>query len=163
MLDRGVFRTFDVPGAVATVLVDVNNRGQIVGVYGDSDDILHSFLLEDGHLTNIEVPFPHVVFTDVAGINDRGQIVGRYLTTNPADVNNVFNHGVILIPRPGLVSTAQRGVAQHTTVSRADADATPALRLALDACPGVELQEGLVTPAKLMGSWIFCSQAVVPK
>ena len=110
------------------------------------------------------MPFPHVVFTDVSGINNRGQIVGRYLTTNPADVNNIFNHGFIATPVPGRPSsTAQLAASPAPTVARADGVATPALRLSLDACPGVEPQDGSVTPAKLSGRWISCSQAVVPE
>ena len=164
LYNNGFFSSFDVPGASATLPLDINDHGQIVGVYGDSDSIPHSFLLEDGHFTFIEVPFPHVVFTDVSGINNRGQIVGRYLTTNPADVNNIFNHGLIATPVPGRPSsTAQLAASPAPTVARADGVATPALRLSLDACPGVEPQDGSVTPAKLSGRWISCSQAVVPE
>jgi hypothetical protein len=103
-------------------------------------------------------------FTDIEGTNNRGQIVGRYLTTNPAAVNNVFNHGLIATPFPGRPSsTAQLAALPAPTVARADGVATPALRLSLDGCPGVEPKEGSVTPAKLSGSWILCSQAVVPE
>jgi probable HAF family extracellular repeat protein len=164
LYDNGVFSSFDVPGARGTLLVDINDRGQIVGIYSDNDDIPHSFLLENGHLTSIEVPFPHVVFTDVSGINNRGQIVGRYLTTNPADVNNVFNHGLIATPIAGHPSsTAPLAASSASTVARADGDVKPALRLSLDGCPGVEPQDGFVIPGKLAGRWIFCSQAVVPE
>jgi uncharacterized membrane protein len=164
LYDNGFFSSFDVPGATETLPLDINDHGQTVGVYGDSDSIPHSFLLEDGHFTSIEVPFPHVVFTDVSGMNNRGQIVGRYLTTNPADVNNIFNHGFIATPVPGRPSsTAQLAASPAPTVARADGVATPALRLSLDACPGVEPQDGSVTPAKLSGRWIFCSQAIVSK
>jgi probable HAF family extracellular repeat protein len=164
LYDNGVFSSFDVPGASVTVPTDINDHGQIVGVYGDSDSISPSFLLEDGHFTSIEAPFPHVVFTDVSGINNRGQIVGRYLTTNPADVNNIFNHGLIATPVPGRPSsTAQLAASPAPTVARADGVATPARRLSLDACPGVVPQDGSVTPAKLSGRWISCSQAVVPE
>ena len=56
LYDNGVFSSFDVPGASATLPMDINDHGQIVGVYGDSDSIPHSFLLEGGHFTSIEVP-----------------------------------------------------------------------------------------------------------
>jgi probable HAF family extracellular repeat protein len=164
LYDNGFFSSFDVPGASATLPLDINDHGQIVGVYGDSESIPHSFLLEDGHFTSLEVPFPHVVFTDVSGMNNRGQIVGRYLTTNPADVNNIFNHGFIATPVPGRPSSAaQLAASPAPTVARADGVATPALRLSLDACPGVEPQDGSMTPAKLSGRWLSCSQAVVPE
>jgi len=167
LYDQGVFSAVDVPGASETLPMDLNDHGQIVGVYGDSDTVPHSFLLEAGRFTTVEVPFPGVVFTELAGINNRGQLVGRYLVTHPDDpVNPVFNHGVIATPLPGLAtaaSAAQLGGAPSTTVSRAPGGAPPALRLALDGCPGSMPQPGTVTPAKLAGRWIFCAQAVVPE
>jgi probable HAF family extracellular repeat protein len=165
LYDNGFFSSFDVPGASGgTLAFDINDHGQIVGVYGDSDFVPHGFLLEEGRFTTIEVPFPHVVITEVSGINNRGQIVGSYRTTNPADVNNSFYHGLIATPVAGRPSsTAQLAASSAPTVARADGVATPAFRLSLDACPGVEPQDGSVIPAKLLGRWILCSQAVVPE
>ena len=100
LYDNGFFTSFDIPCATATLPMDINDRGQIVGVYGDKDMIAHSFLLEDGKFTTFEVPFPGVVITDVSGINNRGQIVGRYLERNPDDIfNPFFNHGFIATPK----------------------------------------------------------------
>jgi uncharacterized membrane protein len=36
--DKGRFTTIDVPGAIGTMLGDLNDRGEIVGVYGDDPD-----------------------------------------------------------------------------------------------------------------------------
>jgi probable HAF family extracellular repeat protein len=164
LYDNGFFSSFDVPGASATLPMDINDHGQIVGVYSDSDMFPHSFLLENGTFTTFEVPFPGVVFTDMEGINNRGQIVGRYAESNPDDiVNPFFNHGFIATPKSEPKSTSQLFVSQPNNVSRAKGDATTALRLSLDACPGALPKEGYVTPAKLSGRWIFCSQAGILK
>jgi hypothetical protein len=130
-VSTGVFSSFDIPGASATLPMDINDHGQIVGVYGDSDSIPHSFLLENGHFTSIEVPFPHVVFTDVGGINNRGQIAGRYVTLDPA-----FSHGVIATPKSEPKNIAQLFMSQPNNVSRAEEGATTTLRLSLDRVLG---------------------------
>src|SRR5262249_43370847 len=99
LYDRGIFISFDFPGSRLTAPTDINDDGQIVGVYVADDDVLQSFLLENGKFTTINVPFPNVIFTDVSGINNWGQIVGRYLVSNPGDpVNPFLNHGFIATP-----------------------------------------------------------------
>ena len=57
--------------------LDINDRGQIVGTYGDAKDTTHGFLLDRGVFTTIDPP--GASFTEAVGINDRGQIVGPYL------------------------------------------------------------------------------------
>jgi probable HAF family extracellular repeat protein len=163
LYDNGFFSSFDFPGATATLPLDINDRGQIVGIYADTEMVAHSFLLEDETFTTFEVPFPGVVLTDVSGINDRGQIVGRYLERNPDDVfNSFFNHGFIATPKSEPKSKSQLLVSKPNDFPRAKG-ATTALRLSLDACPGPLPKEGYVTPTKVSGRWIFCSQGVGPK
>lgn len=158
LYDNGFFSSFDFPGATATIPMDINDRGQIVGVYGDSDMMAHSFLLEDGKFTTFEVPFPGVVLTDVSGINNRGQIVGRYLESNPDDVfNPFFNHGFIATPKTEPKSKSQLLVSKPNDFSREKGSVTTTL--ALDTCPRGSLpKRGYVTPAKLSGRWMLCSQ-----
>jgi uncharacterized membrane protein len=174
---NGLFSSFDFPGASATLPVDINDHGQIVGIYGDNDMVAHSFLLEDGRFTTFEVSFPGVVFTDISGINNRGQIVGRYLESNPDDIfNPFFNHGFIATPKSEPKSNPQLFVSKPNHSPnfkqwsedigdlinhRAQGGAT--IALALGGCPGSVPQPGYVTPAKLSRRWIFCSQVVVPK
>ena len=38
LLDIGGFTTIEVPGASATLVQGINNRGQIVGIYGDDPE-----------------------------------------------------------------------------------------------------------------------------
>jgi uncharacterized membrane protein len=92
--DKGRFTTIDVPGAGGTTATDINNRGQIVGEYGEdpgnAPTALHGFLLSGGDFTTFDAP--GVLFTEPGGINDRGQIVG-----SPAGDSAVADlHGFLL-------------------------------------------------------------------
>ena len=46
----------DVPGAVLTVALDINNRAQVVGQYLDADGGVHGYLWDKGRFTTIDVP-----------------------------------------------------------------------------------------------------------
>jgi probable HAF family extracellular repeat protein len=162
LYDNGFFSSFDFPGATDTLPLDINDHGQIVGLYVDKDIVAHSFLLEDGRFTTFEVPFPGVVLTDVSGINNRGQIVGRYLESDGI-FNPFFNHGFIATPKSEPKSKSKLLVSEPNDFPRAKAGATTVVKLSLDACPGQLTKQGSVTPTKLSGRWIFCSQALVPK
>ena len=106
--DRGHFISFDVPGSQLTAPADINDDGQIVGVYV-VEEVLQSFLLEHGRFTTIHVPFSDAVFTEVRGINNRGQIVGRYVRHNPDDLVNPFSsHGFIATPHSEPQSPSRR-------------------------------------------------------
>jgi hypothetical protein len=76
---HGKFRTVDYPGAAETVLSEVNERGQIVGAYGDDvgSGTPHDFLLDHGDYTSIEFPGASDSFVD--DVNNRREIVGYYL------------------------------------------------------------------------------------
>jgi probable HAF family extracellular repeat protein len=76
LLDRGKLTRIDVPGAVQTRAVGINNRGQVVGEYTDADGMVHGFLWDKGRFTTFDGPDgTGASFTD---INDRGEIVGAY-------------------------------------------------------------------------------------
>ena len=164
LYDNGVFSSFDVPGASATLPLDINDHGQIVAslAIAIASHIVFCWKMDTLPLSKCRSRMWSLPMS--AGLITGGKLSGRYLTTNPADVNNIFNHGLIATPVPGRPSsTAQLAASPAPTVARADGVATPALRLSLDACPGVEPQDVSVTPAKLLGRWISCSQAVVPE
>jgi probable HAF family extracellular repeat protein len=84
LFDKGRFTAIDVPGTtgIGTQLGGINDRGQIVGSYEDSNGV-HGFLLHRGVFTTIDAP--GAMATLARGINNRGQIVGRYLTTDGVD------------------------------------------------------------------------------
>jgi hypothetical protein len=81
---KGAFSTIDHPDAASgivngkpagTVLFGLNNRGQIVGQYVDTDLRCHGLLLSSGTLTTIDDP-DALSQTGSSDINDRGQVVG---------------------------------------------------------------------------------------
>jgi uncharacterized membrane protein len=94
LLERGVFTPLpDVPDADVTTHFRNNNRGQVVGVYGDLSGgapRLHGFLMEKRRVTRIDVP--GAVSTLPVGINDRGQVVGGWVGPD-ATVNPVTGEG----------------------------------------------------------------------
>ena len=73
------FTTIDPPGSngVFTNPIDINDRGEIVGLYNSAPDARrHGFLRsEDGEYTTID--FPGSSATNADGINPRGDIVGH--------------------------------------------------------------------------------------
>src|ERR1700686_3881466 len=72
------FTTIDVPvpGAIATAVNAINQRGDMVGSYRDSNGNFHGFLLS--HRTFTAIDGPGANFTEALGINPRGDIVGDY-------------------------------------------------------------------------------------
>jgi uncharacterized membrane protein len=87
---KGLFRTIDVPGAIGTIAFDVNDRGEVVGIYadpkaGDPKGTTHGFRLRKGVFSTIDPPgavdiegTPGFQATAPLGINTRGQVVGQY-------------------------------------------------------------------------------------
>jgi probable HAF family extracellular repeat protein len=81
---NGRFTRIDVPGAGLTAPIDINDRGQVVGQFQNTDycpdgaDPLRGFLRDrTGRFTIIHVP--DSVYTTANGINERGQVVGFYV------------------------------------------------------------------------------------
>jgi probable HAF family extracellular repeat protein len=80
---RGRRTRIDVPGAAGTAVFGINDRGEIAGVYSDTDPNAPSaedrrgFLRDRrGRFTMIHVPGS--VNTQAFGVNNRGQVVGDY-------------------------------------------------------------------------------------
>jgi probable HAF family extracellular repeat protein len=77
---KGVFTTFNVPNdhpILGTVAFGINDPGQIVGDYVDTDGTRHGFLLSGGVYTTLDPPGSS--FTVAEGINNAGVIVGTYI------------------------------------------------------------------------------------
>jgi uncharacterized membrane protein len=70
------FTAIDVPGAIRTLAIGINARGDIAGWFQDPVGNIHGFLLSRGNFTTIDVP--GAAGTTALGINAGGQIVGVY-------------------------------------------------------------------------------------
>ena len=77
-------------GTYGTVSFGINDLGEIVGNYVDSNGVLHGFLYSNGSYTSVTDPSARTTpgfqtfGTYAHSINDSGQIVGYYVdaTTN---------------------------------------------------------------------------------
>jgi probable HAF family extracellular repeat protein len=119
--DQGLFTQIDFPGATETLLVGINNRGQIVGAFSTRDQIVgrfndlnnaagsHGFLLDDGAFTPID--FPGALGTVAFGINDRGHIVGSFVDNRGAVHGFLLDDGVFThIDVPGATLSTGNGI-----------------------------------------------------
>jgi uncharacterized membrane protein len=151
LLDRGVFRPLpDVPGALQTLHVRNNNRGQIVGAYADDSDRtprLRGFLMKNGRVTSIDVP--GAMFTLPVGINDHGRVVGGWVgpdaTVNPVTGEAGPIHGFVWdrgritkFDVPGATTTGPYEINNRGAIVGSYADAAGAQH-------GFVLRRGVVT------------------
>jgi hypothetical protein len=96
VLEKGVYRTFDVPGAggsFGTQVNGMNDSGVLVGPYSDGDDVFHGFIDDHGDITTIDVP--GAVFTEIDSINNHGAISGEWV-----DPGGVW-HAFVGVPQAG--------------------------------------------------------------
>ena len=84
LFDGATFTLIDHPSAVASALpvtyaIGINDTGDIVGGYNDSQDSTrHGFVLRNGTFTILDMP--RAPFTDLHDINNFGDIIGESLT-----------------------------------------------------------------------------------
>jgi len=105
-LINGTYTSFNDPAAVTTsgtYAEGIDDSGQVVGFYGDNNNVEHGFLLNAGVFTNID--HPNAQLTQALGINSQGQIVGVY--SDPANVL----HGFVTGATPPSNFTFARGLA----------------------------------------------------
>ena len=83
--------TFDAPGAgttsfQGTVPLAINDSGEIVGYFVDSNNVYHGFIRSaDGAFTTFDAPGAGTGYsqgTEPSGIGDEGQVVGFYYDAN---------------------------------------------------------------------------------
>jgi hypothetical protein len=74
--------TVDVPGAISTQILGLNNFGQAVGTFTDSQKNMHGFVYNWRARTFQQVDAPGSTSTVVNGINRQGLIVGFYTAGN---------------------------------------------------------------------------------
>src|SRR6202044_1757906 len=80
----------DYPGAMVSQAFGINNLGQIVGTWEDTNYCDHGYLLSGGTYTSIDNPNTTCANggTALYGINDAGQMVGSY--SNPGGQSFVY-------------------------------------------------------------------------
>ena len=71
---QGSYKQIDYPGAVQTFASSINAAGDVVGMYIDTSNFQHGFLLSGGNFTTIDDP--NGGWTFLTGINDNRKIVG---------------------------------------------------------------------------------------
>jgi probable HAF family extracellular repeat protein len=98
-IDRSnVFQQFEVPSQGDTLMGGLNDRGDNVGIYFDTNFALHGFLNTQGNFFTVD--YPGSASTFALGINASGNVVGQY--DNGDGVSHAF------LAQPG----AGRGDAQ---------------------------------------------------
>ena len=86
MWERGRFTTIDVPSAAATSLIDINDRGQLLGAYANDQSMgpgtFHGFVLDRGRFRTFDGPAGTLLLP--GDLNNRGQIVGSTIDGDTA-------------------------------------------------------------------------------
>ena len=114
------FTTIDVPGAVVTDVLGINNAGDMVGYYANSaSGPTHGFLFSDGSFTTLD--YPGADSTRAASINDSGQIVGCALKGDAAEVGFLYDGGTFTTIRvPGTSATVAQGINNNADIVGGD-------------------------------------------
>jgi hypothetical protein len=99
---KGVFTSFDPPGAISSTASTVNPSGAVVGAYTDNVGNGHGYLLDHGTFTTID--FPGAIFTFAGGGNPEGDIIGEYNDTAGVGHSFLLSKGVFTsFDPPGTV------------------------------------------------------------
>jgi probable HAF family extracellular repeat protein len=80
----------ELPGARSTRATAINNRGDFVGFYNNSDGGFHGFVYSGGEFTTVD--FPGSSDSGAFGISNQGVMVGTY---------NDFSFGFVATPLHG--------------------------------------------------------------
>ena len=103
------FVKIDFPNATYTRANGINARGDIVGLYFDTDNIGHGYLLHKGVFSTID--FPGATLTAPFSLNARGDIVGRITDADGKDHGFLLSDGkYIQIDYPGTSITWAQGI-----------------------------------------------------
>jgi probable HAF family extracellular repeat protein len=102
---EGRYRRIDVPGAMGTYAIKINNVGQIVGTFNTTSRTVtalggQGYLLDRGRF--ISIAPPGAMFSQALGINNLGQVVGEYLDSDGVNHGFLWHRGrftTIDVPR----------------------------------------------------------------
>jgi probable HAF family extracellular repeat protein len=152
VLSGGQYTTLpDATGSLVNFPNAINNLGQIVGFYLDSNFNLHSYVLSRGQYTIIDDP-NGVGSTIASGINDLGQIVGSYTDANSTTHGFLLSGGQYTTlddPNAGNLGTGVNGINNlgQFVGAYADANFVTHAFLATPAPP----QSGLIASSSVAG------------
>ena len=107
------YSSISVPFATSTFASGINNMGQIVGSYRDSNGGWHGYVYTNGTFTNFfDVPGANPTTPiEIGGINDAGEIVGSILSPSPNGRGFLYRDGIFTdINYPQGFSTAAKGI-----------------------------------------------------
>ncbi len=89
----------------------INNQGDIVGGYAGGDGKEHGFILRQGKLSTLDVPFRTAVGTQLNAINDSGVIVGVWIDRAFKGQGFIYENGNFSnLQYPGSRDTTPFGV-----------------------------------------------------
>jgi uncharacterized membrane protein len=114
LVQSGTYIPLDPNGVLGThrsFARGMNNRGDIVGGYFGDDGNEHGFLLRNGALTRLDVPFDGSIGTQADDINPSGVIVGVWVDGAFTVHGFVYQDGVYAhLDYPGALDTAPYGI-----------------------------------------------------
>jgi len=105
LYDHGVYTLLDPPTTAPfheTFAMGINNRGQVVGNYLESDPVWyvarHCFLYDHGNYTTFQVPGSVDNYPN--GINNQGQVIVTYFDSDFNLHSALYDHGVLTALSP---------------------------------------------------------------
>ena len=114
-LAQGTYTQFDVPGSLGTEGFGIDTAGDITGLYVDSSDNWHGFLLSSGTYTTID--YPGATQTYPYGVNDLGQIVGYSYPSDQGFLYDVQAQTFTIISYPNTSSTLPFAINNAGTIA----------------------------------------------
>jgi len=107
-----VVTTFAVPGATATFAYQVNDSGQIIGYYTDSNGIAHGYTRDSAGTLTFPIDVPGATQTFLLGNNASNWAVGTYTDTSDKThgLFYVTSDDILTYDYPGATSTSLTGI-----------------------------------------------------
>jgi hypothetical protein len=83
---------------IGTIVNDINNAGVVVGVFSDSNGVIHGFAKNGDQYQTIDVP--EADFTAIQGINSEGDVSGVYRATGVRHDFVLTHSSIMTFPKP---------------------------------------------------------------
>jgi len=105
-----VFRTLDYPGAEFTRIFGVNDRGDLVGRFGDAEGNIHGFLKQPGG-GFVQIDVDGSILTAAFAVNNQGVVAGHYVDGDGVTHGFLYRRGRFeTVDYPGALDTRIRGI-----------------------------------------------------